>query len=102
LGKNMIKFWAWWILNILSRNMLENVRWCKHFKISSWNWTICCLMNCSKARKHVHVGGDRRLQATLRCCWKRKVLLLTHAKVLIRKGHWSTIKLIAMMKATRA
>jgi hypothetical protein len=48
--------------------MLENVWWCKRFKMESWSQTICCLMNCSNRKKHVQVGGNRGSHATSRCC----------------------------------
>jgi hypothetical protein len=43
-------------------------------------------MNCSKGGKHAHVEGDKRSQAALKCCWKRKVLLLIRVKALRKKG----------------
>jgi hypothetical protein len=91
-----------WISNNLSKNMLEKVWWCKCSKMESWNWTICCPMNCSKGKRHVRVGDGKRLQVTLRCCWKGKMLLSTCVKASRRKGRWSTINLVIMMEATRA
>jgi hypothetical protein len=82
--------------------MLEWVWWCKHCEMKSWNQTICCLMNCSNKRKHKRIGGGKRSHATLKCCWKEKVLLSTHAKGSKQKGRWSTINLAAMIKTTRA
>jgi hypothetical protein len=46
------KIWAWWAWSISSKNMLENIWWCKCSKMEIWRWTICCLMNCSKGKKH--------------------------------------------------
>ncbi len=51
------KFWAWWALGIMSKNMLERVWWCRCFKMESWNQTIWCPMNYSKRRRHVCVGA---------------------------------------------
>jgi hypothetical protein len=79
------KIWPQWASSIPSKIMLEKVWSCKHFKMESWRWTICCLICCSKGRKHVHVLGNRRPHVALRCCWKRKVLLSTHAKASRRK-----------------
>jgi hypothetical protein len=36
-------------------------------------------------RKTCTCWGSKRLQATLSCCWKRKVLLSTHVKVSRKK-----------------
>jgi len=83
-------------------NMLEKVWWYKRFKIESWNWTICCLMSCSKGGKHVCAKGGKKLHVALKCCYKTKVLLLTHVKASKNKGHWSTINLTLMMETTRA
>jgi hypothetical protein len=58
---------AWWATYILSRSMLERVWWCKWFEMKSWSQTICCLMSCSKRRKHTHVEGGRRLYLALKC-----------------------------------
>jgi hypothetical protein len=59
-----------WVSHILSKSMLERIWWCKRSKIEVWNCTICCPMNCSKGGRHAHVGGNRNMQATLKCCWK--------------------------------
>jgi hypothetical protein len=37
-------------------------------------------MNCSNEKKHARAGGGKKSHATLRCCWKQNVLLLTRAK----------------------
>jgi hypothetical protein len=92
-------FWAWWVSNTMLENVLERVLWCKRFEMEFWNWTICCLMDYSKEKKHGHVKASRRSQVTLKCCWKWKVLLLTRAKASKRKERWSTINL-TMMEAT--
>ncbi len=81
------KIWAQWILDIMSKNMLEIFWWCKCFKMESWNWTICYSMNCSNGRKHAWTGGNKRWHVALRCCWKGKVLLLICVKTLRRKKH---------------
>jgi hypothetical protein len=49
----------------MSKNMLENVWWCRHSKIESWSWTICCLMNCSNKGRYAQVEGGRRSHAAL-------------------------------------
>ncbi len=67
------KIWAWWAWNVLSKNIMEMV--CRHSKMESWSWTICCSMSCSNEKKHAKVGGGRRSHAMLRCCWKGNVLL---------------------------
>jgi hypothetical protein len=96
------KIQTWWISNILSKNMLEKVWWCKRSKMEFWNQTICCMMSCSKRRWHACVANNKRLQTTLKCYWKRKVLLSTHVKASKRKGCWSTINLTVMMEGTKA
>jgi hypothetical protein len=98
LGLKHDKIRAWWILDIL----LEKVWWCKWSEMESWSWTICYPMSYSKGGGHIHVRGNRKLQTVLKCCWKGKVLLLICLNVSRRKGHWSTINLTTMMKATRA
>ncbi len=113
------KIWTWWALDIMLNNMLENVWWWKCFKIESWSWTICYLMNCSKKGKHACAKGGKKLHVALKCCYKRKMLLSTCAKArerkillnqiwgrlqegALQKEHWSTINLTLMMEATRA
>jgi hypothetical protein len=96
------KIWTWWALDILSKNMLEKVWWCRCFEMEFWNRTICYLMSCSNEAKHAQAGGGRRSHGALKCCWKGKVLLLICVKASRRKGHWSTINLITMIEATRA
>jgi len=96
------KIQAWWASNIPSKNMLERVWWCKHSEMESWNWTICWLMSCLNKRGYERIGGGRRSHATLKCCWKRKLLLLTCVKASKRKGRWSTINLETMIEATKA
>jgi hypothetical protein len=95
------KIQALWASSIPSNNMLKRVWWCKHSKMKSWRWTICCRMSCSKRGRHACARGSRRSHVALRCCWKRKVLLSTHIKASKRKGCWSTMNLVAMIKATR-
>jgi len=46
------KIQARWASNVLLENMLERVWWWKCFKMESWSWTNCCLMNCSNGKKH--------------------------------------------------
>jgi hypothetical protein len=82
--------------------MLEKTWWYKCSNMESWNRTICCPMNYSNGRKHAQAKGNRRSHATMKCCGKRKVLLLTHVKVLKRKRRWSTINLTSMIETTRA
>jgi len=55
-----------------------------------------------KMKKHTHAKGDKRSHATLRCCWKGKVLLLTCIKASKRKGHGSTMNLATMIETTNA
>jgi hypothetical protein len=55
------KIQARWASNVLLKNMLERVWWCKCSEIESWNWTICCLMNCSNGGTHTWARGGRRL-----------------------------------------
>ncbi len=62
---------------------------------------LFCPMNCSKGGRHAHVGVSRRLHATLKCCWKRKVLS-TCAKALTKKGCRLTMSLSIMIEVTRA
>jgi len=102
LGPKHDKIQAQCVSNILSKSMLKRVWWCKRSKMESWSQTICCLMRCSKGRRHANVKGGRRSQATLRCCWKGKVLLSICVKALRRKEGWSTINLTTMMETTRA
>ncbi len=83
------KIWTLWALDVLLKNMLNNIWWCKCSKIESWNQTICCWMSCSNGGKHAWIQGGKRSHATLRCCWKRKVLICV--KVSKKKGCWSTI-----------
>jgi hypothetical protein len=54
------KTWTWWTSNIMSKNMLERVWWCKHSKMEFWNQTICCSMNCSNGKRHIRIRGGRR------------------------------------------
>jgi hypothetical protein len=96
------KIRAQWVSDILSKNMLERVWWCKHFEMESWNRTICWPMNCSKRGRHARARGKRRSQVALKCCWKKKALLSTHVKALRRKGHWSPLNLATMMETTKA
>jgi hypothetical protein len=70
------KIWAQWVLDILLENMLEKVWCCKHSKMESWNWTICCPMSCSNGRRHARVGGGRDYmppwgvaRKEMCCCW---------------------------------
>jgi len=88
------KIWIWWVSDIMSKNMLERVWWCKHFEMEFWNQTICCPMSYSKGKRNVHVGGDKKSQATSKYCWKGKVLLSTCAKASRTKGRWLTINLV--------
>ncbi len=96
------EIWAQWALDIPSESMLEKVWWCKCFKMKFWSWTICCPMNYSNERKHAQTKSSRRSHVSLRCCWKRKVLLSTHVKASRRKGCWSTVNLKTMIEATKA
>jgi hypothetical protein len=96
------KIRTWWVLDILLKNILEKVWWCKWSEMESWNWTICYLMSYSKGSTYIHVRGNRKSQTILRCCWKGKVLLLICFSVSRKKGRWSTINLTTMMEATRA
>jgi len=59
-------------------------------------------MSCSKGKKHAHVEGSKKSHATLRCYWKKKVLLSTCANALKKKGHWLTMNLTIMIDTTRA
>jgi hypothetical protein len=95
------KIRARWVSNVPLESMLERVWWCKHFEMESWSWTISCPMNCSNGGRHAWARGSRRSHVALRCCWKGNVLL-TRAKVLRRKGRWSTINLTTMTKMTKA
>ncbi len=61
------KIWARWASSFLSKSMLGKAWWCKRFEMESWSWTICCLMNYSKGKRHAHVGGVKNLHAALRC-----------------------------------
>jgi hypothetical protein len=72
------------------------------FLDGSWSWTICYPMNYSNGRRHAQVWGSKRSHVTLRCCWKKKMLLLIHTKASRRKGCWSTINLTTMTKVTKA
>ncbi len=96
------KIWAWWASNVSLESMLEKVWWCKCSEMEFWSWTICYPMSCSNGGTHAWVGGGRRSHAALRCCRKRNVLLSIHVKASRKKGHWSTINLIAMIKVIRA
>ncbi len=96
------KFWARWALDILSKSMFKKVWWCKCFNMKILNWTICCLMSCSNGGRHAWAKGGKRSHATLKCCWKGNVLLLTGAKVSRRKGPWSNINLVVMIEMTKA
>jgi len=80
------------------------IEWCDR---ASWVWSVV-----KKIReKNWKVGNISRTISqtptlglkhdTLRCCWKRKVLLLTHVGALRRKGHWSTINLTTMIETPR-
>ncbi len=82
------EIWAWWALDVSLKSMLEKVWWCRCFEMEPWNWTICCPMSYSNGGRHARVGGGRRSHATLRCCWKRNVLLSIGVKASKRKGHW--------------
>jgi hypothetical protein len=93
---------AWWVSNILMKNMLKKVWWCRHSEIKFWSWTIYCLTSCSNNGIYAWIGGSRKSHATLNCCWKGKMLLSIHAKVSKRKGHWSTINLVIMIEVTKA
>jgi hypothetical protein len=101
LGPKHDKIWAWWASDVSSKNMLKMAWWCRCSEMESWNQTICYPMSYSSGGRHTRVGGGRRSHAALKCCWKGNMLLLTHAKVLRKKGRWSTINLVAMTKATR-
>jgi hypothetical protein len=51
-------------------------------------------MNCSKGGRHAYVGGGRRLQVTLKCCWKGTNWdALDHigvsGKFSMKKGAWA-------------
>jgi len=59
-------------------------------------------MSCLKRGKDIHAKGDKRLHATLRWCWKGKVLFSTCTKALRRKGHWPTMNLIVVIEAIKA
>ncbi len=48
------------------------------------------------------VQNEINMHATLRCCWKGKVLLLTCIKASKRKGHGSTMNLAIMIETTNA
>jgi hypothetical protein len=98
-GPKHDRIWTWWVLDIPSESMLERVWWCKHFQMESWSWTICCLMSYSNKGKHVQIVVSRKSHIALKCCWKRKVLLSTHAKASRRKWCWSTINLKTMIRA---
>jgi hypothetical protein len=87
LGPKYDKIQAQWASDILLKSMLEKIRWCKHFEMEFWSWIICCPMNCSNERRHVWVGGGRKSQVALKCCWRGKVLLSIHVKASRRKGH---------------
>jgi len=76
--------------------------WCKHFKIKFWSRTIYCSTNYLNEWIYARVGGHMKSHDALNCCWKRKMLLLIHAKVSKRKGCWSTINLVAMIEVTKA
>jgi hypothetical protein len=85
-----------WASNIPLENMSQKVWWCRCFKMESWSWTICCPMNYSSGGRHIRARGNRKSHATLKCCWKGNVLLLTCAKVSKRKGCWLIINLPIM------
>lgn len=59
-------------------------------------------MSCSNKKRYARVGGHMKSHAALSCCWKRKMLLSTHATASKRKGCLSTINVVAMIEATRA
>jgi len=93
---------AWLMSEIPSKNMLEKVWWCKCSKMESLNRTIYCPMSCSNKGRHMEARGGRKSHVSLKCWWKRKVLLSIRAKSSKRKGYWSTIKLVTMIEATKA
>jgi hypothetical protein len=62
------RIWAWWALNILLDDVLKKVWWCRHSKMESWSWIVCCPMNCSNKRKHVWIGGNRKSHVAFKCC----------------------------------
>ncbi len=62
----------------------------------------CYMMSCSNGGKHMRAGGGKRSRATLKCCWKGKVLLLIHAKGSKRKGRLSIINLTTMIEIIKA
>jgi hypothetical protein len=101
LGLEHEKIRARWALDVSSKNMLERVWWCRHSKMESWSWTICCPMSYSNGRRHAWVEGGKKSHVVLKCCWKGNVLLI-HDKVSKSKGHWSTINLAAMIEVTKA
>jgi hypothetical protein len=96
------KMQAWWASEIPLKSMLERLWWCKHFKMESWSWTICCPMNCSNARNTHGLGAIKDHHMSSWNVAKKKLLLLTHVNVSRRKGRWSTINLVTMIEMTKA
>jgi hypothetical protein len=63
--------------------------------------TVDLLKGIGCWNEHAHVGGCKRLHVALKCCWKKKVLLLIRIKASRRKGCWSTMNLAIMIRATK-
>jgi hypothetical protein len=96
----MLGLWQW-ALNVLSKSMLKRLWWCRRSEMESWNWTICCRMSCSNGRKHARARGGKRSHVVFKVLLERK-FIIDSWKASRRKGCWSTINLVAMIKATKA
>jgi hypothetical protein len=83
------------------KNMLANLWWCKTFWDQILKLNHLLPNELLKRMNNAWVGGDMKSHDAL-SCWKKKMLLLIHAKVSKRKGCWSTINLVAMIEVTRA
>jgi hypothetical protein len=83
------------------KNMLANLWWCKTFWDQILKLNHLLPNELFKRMNNAWVGGDMKSHDAL-SYWKKKMLLLIHAKVSKRKGCWSTINLVAMIEVTRA
>ncbi len=88
------KIWTQWVSHILLESMLKRVWWCKCSKMEFGNQTICCPMSYSKEGRHAHGRGDRKSQATSKCCWKKTNQNISNhvslfGKLSTKRGAWA-------------
>jgi hypothetical protein len=65
LGSEHDKIWTQWASNVLLKNMLKQIWWCRCSKMESWSSPIYCLMNCSNGGRHARARGGKRSHAVV-------------------------------------